>query len=93
MFLLKWSGWMMIALIWMGGTDFAGCESGCMAVCSQAQIEENMALDEWNAAQEAYNAALNNGADQNTLNELAVEETQARSNYQSATQNRQNICG
>jgi hypothetical protein len=52
-----------------------------------------LTLDEWNAALEAYNAALNNGADQNTLNELAVEETQARSNYQSATQNRQNICG
>lgn len=84
--------WLTIALIWMGGTDFAGC-SGCQELCLHAQMETSTAYLEWQAAEEAHQTAVSNGEDQQTLDQLDAERMQAQVNHQNAVQSMETICG
>ena len=91
MFSLKWIC-LITVMIWMGGTNFSGCE-GCEDECTQAQMDTSMAWEDWQAAEQAYETAVNNGENQQTIDQLNSERMQAQTNHQNSVTTMQLICG
>ena len=94
MFNMKWLCLLTVVLIWLGGNNLASGCSGCHEdYCTAADIERQTAYMEWQAAIEAYETALSNGADQQTLDQLDAERMQADVNHQNAEETKRAICG